>query len=46
MDLHSLPILMGHSDLSILQRYLVLAGEDVERAHKAHSPVDTLLTGR
>jgi integrase/recombinase XerD len=43
MDLHSLRLLMGHSDLTILQRYLALAGEDVERAHKAHSPVDNLL---
>jgi integrase/recombinase XerD len=46
MDLHSLRVLMGHSDLSILQRYLALAGEDIERAHIAHSPVDTLLAGR
>ena len=43
MDLHSLRMLMGHSDLSTLQRYLRLAGEDIERAHKAHSPVDRLL---
>ncbi|NLS78689.1 MAG: tyrosine-type recombinase/integrase [Chloroflexi bacterium] len=43
MDLHSLRLLMGHSDLTVLQRYLALAGEDVERAHKAHSPVDNLL---
>ena len=42
-DLHSLRLLMGHSDLSILQRYLALAGEDIERAHKAHSPADTML---
>jgi site-specific recombinase XerD len=46
MDLHSLRVLMGHSDLSILQRYLALAGEDIEHAHIAHSPADTLLTGR
>jgi site-specific recombinase XerD len=46
MDLHSLRMLMGHSDLSILQRYLALAGEDIERAHVAHSPVDRLLAGR
>jgi site-specific recombinase XerD len=43
MDLHSLRMLMGHSDLSILQRYLALAGEDIERAHIAHSPADKLL---
>ncbi len=43
MDLHSLRLLMGHSDLSVLQRYLALAGEDIERAHAAHSPADRLL---
>ena len=43
MDLHSLRVLMGHSTLAILQRYLALAGEDIERAHAAHSPVDKLL---
>ena len=43
MDLHTLRMLMGHSDLSVLQRHLALAGEDIERAHKAHSPVDKLL---
>jgi integrase/recombinase XerC len=43
MDLHSLRLLMGHSDLQVLQRYLALAGEDVERAHRLHSPVDNLL---
>jgi site-specific recombinase XerD len=47
MDLHSLRLLMGHSDLAVLQRYLALAGEDVERAHAAHSPADRLkLRGR
>ena len=43
MDLHSLRLLMGHSSLAVLQRYLALAGEDIERAHKLHSPVDRLL---
>lgn len=43
MDLHSLRLLMGHSSLAVLQRYLALAGEDVERAHIAHSPADRLL---
>ena len=45
MDLHSLRMLMGHSSLAVLQRYLALAGEDIERAHIAHSPVDRLLRG-
>ena len=44
-DLHSLRMLMGHSSLDVLQRYLALAGEDIERAHIAHSPVDKLLNG-
>jgi integrase/recombinase XerD len=43
MDLHSLRMLMGHSSLAMLQRYLALATEDVERAHAAHSPADKLL---
>ena len=43
MDLHSLRMLMGHADLTVLQRYLALSGEDLERAHRAHSPVDRLL---
>lgn len=43
MDLHSLRMLMGHSSLDVLQRYLALAGEDIERAHRQHSPADKLL---
>jgi len=27
----------------VLTRYLALAGEDLERAHAAHSPADRLL---
>ena len=42
MDLHSLRLLMGHSSLAVLQRYLALAGEETERAHKLRSPVDNL----
>jgi hypothetical protein len=34
---------MGHNSLAVLQRYLALAGEDIEQAHVAHSPVDRLL---
>lgn len=34
---------MGHSSLEVLQRYFDLAGEDIERAHMAHSPSDRLL---
>ena len=32
-----------HSDPVVLSCYLALAGEDVERAHAAHSPVDKLV---
>lgn len=42
MDLHSLRMLMGHSSLTVLQRYLALAGEDIERAHVAHRPAQNL----
>jgi hypothetical protein len=37
------PLRMGHSPLAVLERYLALAREDIERAHKVHSPVDNLL---
>jgi site-specific recombinase XerD len=43
MDLESLRVLMGHETLVVLQLYLKLVGEDVERAHSAHSPVDKWL---
>ncbi len=42
-DLHTLRLFMGHSDLTVLQRYLAIAGEDLERAHREHGPVDRLL---
>jgi len=34
---------MGYSSLAVFQRYLALAGEDIERAHRLDSPVDNLL---
>ncbi|MGQ9677415.1 MAG: tyrosine-type recombinase/integrase [Chloroflexota bacterium] len=46
MDIYDLAHLMGHSSLAVLQRYLALGGEDVERVHRAHSPADRLLEGR
>lgn len=45
-DLHSLRMLMGHSSLDVLQRYLDLGAKDIERAHMAHSPGDQLLERR
>ena len=43
VDLHSRRLPMGHSSLAVLQRCLALAGEDIERTHKLHSPVEKLL---
>jgi len=43
MDLERLRMLMGHSSLAVLQRYLALTGRDLEQAHAAHSPVDRWL---
>lgn len=42
LDLHTLRLMMGHSTLAVLQTYLALAGEDIERAHAAHSPADKM----
>ena len=42
-DLHALRLLMGHRSLAVSQRYLALARENIERAHKIYSPVDNLL---
>lgn len=40
-DLLTLQRLLGHSDLSVLQRYVKLTSEDLQNSHAAHSPVDT-----
>jgi integrase/recombinase XerD len=42
MDIETLRVILGHSDLSVLYRYLKLTGEDIEKEHRAHSPVDSL----
>ena len=34
---------MGHSDLAVLNRYLALVENDLQKAHEEHGPVDTLL---
>jgi hypothetical protein len=34
--------LMGHSDLTMLRRYLAQTDQDAQQAHARHSPVDQL----
>jgi len=42
-DLLSLQRLLGHSDMSVLRRYLAQTTEDLQQAHKKAGPVDNLL---
>ncbi len=42
-DVHSLQLLMGHADLSILRRYLAQTEDDLRAAHERAGPVDHLL---
>ncbi len=42
-DILQLQRLMGHSDLSVLRRYLRLTEDDLRRAHEQSGPVDHLL---
>jgi site-specific recombinase XerD len=41
-DVFSVQHLLGHSDLTVLRRYLAQTEADVARAHERHSPVDGL----
>jgi len=43
MDVYSLQRLMGHSDLSVLRRYLAQTTEDLMASHRSSAPVDNLL---
>jgi len=43
MDIYSLQRLMGHSDLSVLRRYLAQTEQDLKSAHEKASPVDRLI---
>ncbi len=43
MDLVRLAAIMGHSDLTVLRRYLALVEHDLRAAHSKHGAVDALL---
>jgi site-specific recombinase XerD len=43
MDIYSLQRLMGHSDLTMLRRYLRLTDMDLQEAHRRTGPVDNVL---
>lgn len=43
MDVFSLQTLMGHSDLSVLRRYLKQMDDDLKEAHIRGGPVDRLI---
>ncbi len=42
IDLESLRRLMGHSDLTVLERYLPMTNDDLRMAHAKASPVDSI----
>jgi integrase/recombinase XerC/integrase/recombinase XerD len=46
MNLFALQRLMGHSDLSILRKYLALVEHDLRAAHRDHGAVDRLLSDK
>jgi len=43
MNVYALQQIMGHSDLTILRRYLALVEQDLAEAHKRHGAVDNML---
>ena len=45
MDIYRLQRIMGHADLTMLQRYLALAHDDVQEAHRKHGAVDSVFDG-
>jgi integrase/recombinase XerD len=42
MDVVTLQRLMGHADLSVIDRYLALLDEDLQRAHRQYGVVDNM----
>lgn len=43
MNVYALQQIMGHSDLTVLRRYLALVEEDLADAHRKHGAVDNML---
>lgn len=43
MNIYALQRLMGHSDLTVLMRYLALVENDLEEAHRSYGAVDGML---
>jgi len=43
MNIYALQKIMGHSDLTILRKYLALVQEDLQQAHRQHGAVDNML---
>ena len=43
MNIYALQQMMGHTDLTTLQRYLALVEADIEQAHRNHGAVDNML---
>lgn len=43
MDVYALQVIMGHSDLSMLRKYLALVEKDLEDALRKHGAVDNML---
>lgn len=43
MNIYCLQALMGHSTLTMLQRYLALVEADLEKQHREHGAVDSML---
>jgi len=43
MNIFALQQMMGHTDLTTLQRYLALVEADLEQAHRSHGAVDNMM---
>jgi site-specific recombinase XerD len=46
MNIYALQQIMGHSDLTMLQRYLALVKQDLQAAHEKYGAVDNMLPRR